>query len=222
MLQPSTVSFLKNLKKNNNKPWFEAHRAQYDAARLDYEQFIQTILDVYAKNDEDISPLKAKECLFRINRDVRFSKDKSPYKSNFGASMARGGKKSPYAGYYLHCEPGESFAGGGLWMPMPPETKKIRQEIDYCFDEFNSIVAGKKFVSVYGELSAGEEYRLVNIPKGYEKDNPAADYLKCKSWVAMRPLTDADLTSKGLVKTVTDAFQTLQPLIKFLNRAIEG
>jgi uncharacterized protein (TIGR02453 family) len=221
MLQRSTISFLKGLKKNNNKPWFEEHRAQYETARLDFQSFIKAILDEHAKNDEDILPLQVKDCLFRINRDVRFSKDKSPYKTNFGASLARGGKKSPFAGYYFHCEAGESFAGGGIWMPQPPETKKIRQEIDYCLTEFNGIVTAKPFLSVYGSLSNDDEYRLANIPKGYEKDNPAASYLKYKSWIALHPLTDADLTSESLAKTVTDAFKALQPLVKFLNRAIE-
>ncbi|HYC28991.1 MAG TPA: DUF2461 domain-containing protein, partial [Chitinophagaceae bacterium] len=100
MLQASTLKFLKDLRKNNNKPWFDAHRAQYDAARKDFEQFIQAVLDRHSKNDPDLKELTAKQCMFRINRDVRFSKDKSPYKTNLGASMDRGGKKSGFAGYY--------------------------------------------------------------------------------------------------------------------------
>jgi len=138
-----------------------------------------------------------------------------------GASMNRGGKKSIFAGYYFHCEPGQSFAGGGIWMPMPNEIKKVRQEIDYCFDEFKSVVESRKFKTVFGELSKGEEYSLVNIPKGYEKDNPAADYLKLKSCVATSSISDADLVSKDLSKKVIEAFQTLQPMVKFINRAIQ-
>lgn len=221
MLQSTTLKFLKDLKKNNNKPWFEEHRSEFNAARADFENFIQTILHEHAKNDEDLHTLKIKECLFRINRDVRFAKDKSPYKTNMGAYINRGGKKSIYAGYYFHCEPGQSFAGGGIWMPMAPEVKKIRQEIDYCLKEFKAIVESKKFKSVYGELNKSEEFILVNIPKGYEKDNPAAEYLRLKSWIGMRPLSDADLTSKDLEKKVLETFQTLQPLVKFINRAIE-
>ena len=102
MLQASTLKFLKDLKKNNNKPWFEAHRKQYDAAKTDFASFIQSIIDKHGKKDESIAHLKAKECTFRINRDVRFSKDKSPYKDNMGAYMSRGGKKSPWGGYYFH------------------------------------------------------------------------------------------------------------------------
>jgi len=221
MLQATTIKFLTNLTTNNNKPWFEEHRADYEAAKNDFESLIEKILKEYALKDEDLVSLKPRECMFRINRDVRFAKDKSPYKNNMGASINRGGKKSIFAGYYFHCQPGESFVGGGLWMPQPQETKKIRQEIDYCLEEFKAIVESRKFKSVYGDLERTEEYALVNIPKGYEKDNPAADYLKLKSWIATRPLTDAELSSKGLVKIVLDAFDALRPLVKSLNRAIE-
>ena len=124
MLQSSTVRFLKDLSKNNNKPWFDANRKQYENAKTDFAGFIQTIIDKHGKKDESIAHLKAKDCMFRINRDVRFSKDKSPYKTNMGAYINRGGKKSVFAGYYFHCEPGQCFVGGGLWMPMPPELNK--------------------------------------------------------------------------------------------------
>ena len=222
MLQQSTLTFLKGLAKNNDKSWFESHRKQYEQAKQDYEEFIRKILEKHAKKDEDLKDLEAKKCTFRINRDIRFSKDKSPYKSNFGASMDRGGKKSIYAGYYFHLEPGKSFVGGGLWMPMPSEMKKVRQEIDYCFDEFRQIVSAKKFKTVYKELYSGEDLKLTKVPQGFEKDNPAAEYLKLKSWLAMRDVTDAELASKDLVKKTSDAFETLQQLIKFLNRALEN
>jgi uncharacterized protein (TIGR02453 family) len=221
MLQQSTLKFLKDLAKNNDKSWFEPHRKQYEEAKLDYENFIQTVLDRYSKRDEYLKELTARKCMFRINRDVRFSKDKSPYKTNLGASMNRGGKKSIFAGYYFHCEPGKSFVGGGLWMPMPPDMKKVRQEIDYCYDEFHQIVTAKKFKQIYGALHAGDDIRLTKVPQGFEKDNPAAEYLKLKSWLAMKEVSDAELISKDLVKKTCEAFEALQPLIKFLNRALE-
>src|SRR5690349_17888554 len=152
MLQESTLKFLKGLKKNNNKPWFDKNRTAYDEARSDFELFIQSVLDQHSRNDADLKELVAKKCMFRINRDIRFSKDKSPYKTNFGASMDRGGRKSGLAGYYFHLEPGRSFVGGGIWMPSPDVVKKIRQEIDYCFDEFDAIMKSKKFKSTFGEL----------------------------------------------------------------------
>lgn len=221
MLQQSTVKFLKDLKKNNNKPWFDSHRDEYDNAKQDYANFIQNVIDRHSKTDPSIGSLTAKECMFRINRDIRFSKDKTPYKTNFGASINRGGKKSIFAGYYFHCQPGgESFVGGGLWVPMPPELKKVRQEVDYCFDEFKKIIGSKKFKKIYGDLYKGEDASLSKVPQGFEKDNPAADYIKLKSFISMKSLTDKDILSKDLIKQTTEAFETLHPLLEFINRSI--
>lgn len=222
MLQTSTIKFLKDLSKNNNKPWFDAHRQQYENAKTDFAGFIQMVIEKHAKKDPAIGHLKAKDCTFRINRDVRFSKDKSPYKNNMGAYINQGGKKSLLGGYYFHCQPGQSFVGGGLWMPMPPELKKVRQEIDYNLDAFKKIVGSKKFKEVYGGLSKESEYVLSRVPKGYEADNPAAEFLKMKSFVAMTPIKDAELNSKELLKKVLTAFETLQPMLAFLNQSIEG
>lgn len=222
MLKSTTIKFLKDLSKNNNKSWFEAHRKNYEEAKTDFAGFIQSIIDKHGKKDEGIAHLKSKDCMFRINRDVRFSKDKSPYKNNMGAYINKGGKKSVYGGYYFHCQPGQSFAGGGLWMPMPVELSKVRQEIDYNFDTFKKITSSKKFKSVYDDLSRDSEYILSRIPKGYEADNPAAEYLKLKSFVSMIPLKDADLISKDLGKKVLLAFEALQPLLEFINQSIEG
>ena len=126
------------------------------------------------------------------------------------------------AGYYCHCEPGASFIAGGIWMPMALELKKVRQEIDYCYNEFNGIVTNKKFVAQFGELEHGEGMILKRPPKGYEEDNVAIGYLKLKSFIASTPITDADLTSTNLVKKVVDACTALQPLVHFINRGIEG
>ena len=221
MLQIATLKFLKDLAKNNNKPWFDAHRSEYEAAKTDFASFIQTIIEKHGKKDTTIAHLKAKDCVFRINRDVRFSKDKSPYKDNMGGYMSRGGKKSVFGGYYFHCQPGRCFTGGGLWMPMPPELNKVRQEIDYNFNEFKKIIGSKKFKSVYGDLSRDAEYVLSRVPKGYEANNPAAEYLKMKSFVALVPLKDSAITSKDLIKKVLTAFETLQPMLEFINRSLE-
>ncbi|HMG69095.1 MAG TPA: DUF2461 domain-containing protein [Chitinophagaceae bacterium] len=218
MISSATLKFLQRLKKNNNKAWFEAHRKDYETARNEFENFIQSVLDKHSKNDPDLKDLTAKKCLFRINRDVRFSKNKSPYKTNFGASMDKGGKKSGLAGYYFHLEPGQSFLGGGLWMPQPDSLKKVRQEIDYCLEEFRKIIGSKKFKTVYPNLYTGEGVQLSKLPQGFEKDNPAAPYLKYKSWLMISDITDGDLTSKNLLKRTVDAFSILQPFIKFLNR----
>ena len=222
MLQKETLKFLKDLKKNNNKPWFDEHRKTYESAKKDFENLTIHVLKATSKSDTTIAHLQPKDCLFRINRDVRFAKDKSPYKTNFGMGISKGGKKGVSAGYYLHCEPGEAFVGGGMWMPMPPELKKLRQEIDYHWDEFSKMIADKKFKTVYGDLEKTAEYRLSRPPKGYDETNPAIDYLKLKSFLGLRKLTDEELQSDGLVKIVTTSFEALKPMLDFMNRAIEG
>jgi len=223
MLQTSTIKFLKDLKKNNNKPWFDKNRKVYEAAKADFISFIQAVIDQHGKKDASIKNLLAKDCLFRINRDVRFAKDKSPYKTNMGASINKGGRKAENsAGYYFHLEPGGVFTGGGIWMPMPDELKKVRQEIDYNFTDFKKIIAAKKFKTVYGELSSNPEYKLSRVPKGYDPENPAAEFLKLKSYIAMIKISDADLSSKDLVKKTVAAFEALQPLIEFINEALRA
>lgn len=221
MIDTTTIKFLKDLKKNNNKTWFDANRKKYESAKENFLEFIQTLIDKHSLKDATIKEQEAKKCIFRINRDIRFSKDKSPYKSNFGASINQGGKKSMFAGYYFHFEPGGSFVGGGVWQPMPPELKKIRQEIDYCYDEFKKITGSKKFKSVYGDLYRGDDVSLTRVPQGFEADNPAAEYLKLKSWIAMREIKDSDLSSKELVKKSLEAFETLLPLVRFVNRTMQ-
>lgn len=220
MLQSSTLKFLKDLKKNNNKPWFDANRKRYEEAKKDFADFIQQVIDVHGKKDKTIASIKAKDCLFRINRDIRFSKDKSPYKTNFGASINKGGRKAfSTAGYYFHLEPGQCFVGGGIYQPMPDELKKVRQEIDYNFSEFKKIIGSKKFNSFYGDLDKSDEFSLSRVPKGYEPGNPAADYLRLKSFIAFVKIGDVELTSKTLIKKITEAFSTLQPLLDFINKS---
>jgi uncharacterized protein (TIGR02453 family) len=221
MLEPQTLTFLKQLKKNNNKPWFDAHRVQYEAARIDFSNFIQLVIDTLQKTDTTITGLTSRDCLFRINRDIRFSKDKTPYKSNFGASIKRGGRQSPFAGYYFHLEPGQSFIGGGMWMPQAPALKNMRQEIDYNWDEFQSILKGKHFKKTYNDIYKAGDVSLSTMPKGYEKDHPAADYLKLKSFIAETHISDEELTKGTLHKKTIAAFEALQPLLGFINRTIE-
>ncbi len=220
MLQASTIKFLKDLKKNNNKPWFDTNRKAYDAAKADFIGFVDAVIEKHGKKDPSIAHLAAKDCIFRINRDVRFSKDKSPYKTNMGAYMNKDGKKGMTAGYYFHCEPGAAFGGGGLYVPPPEFLKNVRQEIDYNWKEFQKIINNKKFKSVFGDLHMGDDMKLTRPPKGYEADNPAIEYLKLKSWIAMQKFSDADLTSKDLVKKVCTNFETLQPLLLFLNEGL--
>jgi uncharacterized protein (TIGR02453 family) len=221
MLQPTTLKFLQTLKKNNSKEWFDINRKQYELAKADFAALVDEIIKSFGKKDPGIAGLLAKECVFRINRDVRFSKNKEPYKTNMGASITAGGKKVMKAGYYFHLEPGgKSFVGGGLYMAEPDMLKKVRQEIDYGWTEFSKIIQHKKFKENYTDLDKSEGMSLVREPKGYEKDNPAIDYIKLKSWIALKPLTDKQLTDKDLVKTICTSFEALHPMIVFLNRAL--
>ncbi|MEI8073675.1 MAG: DUF2461 domain-containing protein [Bacteroidota bacterium] len=221
MLQASTIKFLQALKKNNNKEWFDVNRKQYELAKADFAALVDAVINSFGKKDPSIAGLVAKNCVFRINRDVRFSKNKEPYKSNMGASITAGGKKSMLAGYYFHLEPGgNSFVGGGLYMAEPDKLKKVRQEIDYNWDAFSKITKHKRFKEVYGDLDKSEGMSLVREPKGYEKENPAIDYIKLKSWIALKPISDKELTEKELVKTITTSFEALNPMISFLNSAL--
>lgn len=219
MLQGATIKFLKDLKKNNNKPWFEKNKHVYLDAKEDIERFTQLVIDGLGKLDADIAPLMPKDCLFRIYRDVRFSKDKDPYKTNMGAYFNKGGKKAPTAGYYFHCEPGSNMAGGGLWMPMPPELSKVRQEIDYNFDEWKKIVGHRSFKTLFPKGVDAIEV-LARPPKGYDAENPAIEYLKMKNFVVRRSFTDAELQSKSLLKEVLKTFATMKEFIAFLNHAM--
>lgn len=222
MISPSTLSFLKSLKKNNNKPWFDNNRDKYSAAKNNFEESVASLLQNYSSIDEDLKGLAVKDCCFRINRDIRFSKNKTPYKISLSASFNRGGKKSIFAGYYFHLQPGgKSFVGGGLWRPEPNELKKLRQEIDYCLPEFKKIITATSFKKNYGELEREENQVLVNVPKGYDKENPAADFLKMKSFVAIKNLSDQEVLSPNLEKEIIKSFKALMPLVKFINRSFE-
>lgn len=218
MLQATTITFLEKLSKNNNKPWFDKHRDDYQAAKEDYEVFVTEILAGLSAIDPLFKEQQAKDCIFRIFRDVRFSKDKTPYKAHFGAFFSKRGKKFTGAGYYFHLEPGgKSFAGGGLWMPEAPLLKAVRQEIDYNYDEFRGIIGNRKFKTMFKEIN-GEQ--LKTLPQGYTADNPAIEYLKMKSYTVSGNIPDADVKGKSVVKKVMDVFTTMRPFIDFLNRSI--
>ncbi|HET9055253.1 MAG TPA: DUF2461 domain-containing protein [Chitinophagaceae bacterium] len=220
MLQEATLKFLKDLKKNNDKSWFEKNKKRYVSAKEDFENTITQILMGFNKIDKSISSLNAKNCIFRIYRDVRFAKDKSPYKTNMGAFMNIGGKKVNTAGFYFHCEPGQSFIAGGMYMPMPPELNKIRQEIDYNFDEWEKIISHKNFNKYFANGVEGIE-SLSRPPKGYDDSNPAIEFLKMKSFIVTHKLMDKDLQSKELVNKILEIYKNMVPFINFLNRAIE-
>jgi uncharacterized protein (TIGR02453 family) len=217
-LQP-VLDFLKKLKKNNSKEWFDANRPTYEKAKNEVKELVsKTILKV-AEFDSSIANLEPKDCMFRINRDVRFSKDKSPYKTNMGFVLAPGGKKSNRACYYVHIEPGNCFVAGGLYMPEPDQIKSIRQEIDYSGDELTKLFASKEFKKYYTEFD--QEQKLSRVPKGYTEDNKHADLLKLKSFTVSYPIPDELLSHKDLVKKLAEPFVQLHKLNQFLNRSLD-
>ena len=221
MLKASTLKFLKDLKKNNNKPWFEKNKSVYLDAKEDAEHLVAQLIEGLGRIDAHIAPLEVKDCTYRIYRDVRFSSDKTPYKTHMGAYLNKGGKKVPTAGYYFHMQPGgHSMVGGGLWMPMAPELSKVRQEIDYNYSEWSKIVTARRFSKYYpGGLDQGE--KISRPPKGYDAENPAIDFLKLKSFVVTRSLTDTELGSRSLAKDVVNSFVAMKDFVGFLNRGLE-
>lgn len=213
-----TLAFLKKLKSNNNKEWFDKNKEVYLEAKTEYEAVIDEVIKGLRGFDKKIAAdLKAKDCLFRIYKDVRFSKDKSPYKTNFGASINPGGKKSLVAGYYLHCEPGQSFLAGGVYMPEPAMLNAIRQEIDYHPEALLKILKSAGFKKYFKGFDT--EDALKTAPKGYEKDHPQIDLLKNRHFVVSYPLSDKQLTDKNMVKTVIGGFKAMHPLLEFLREA---
>lgn len=219
MISSATLQFLKALEKNNNRDWFLANKNKYDLAKTNYLNFVEEVLNGILKFDSSLTELNPKQCVFRINRDVRFSKNKEPYKTNFGASFSKGAKKIDTAGYYFHLEPGACFIGGGLWMPQAPDLQKLRQEIDYCYKEFNGILQHKEFKKTFQGLST--DAKLARPPKGYDIDNPAIELLKLKSFTAIMPISDKEVLDPTVVKKTLSIFKTIAPLVHFLNRAIE-
>ncbi|MFC4262857.1 DUF2461 domain-containing protein [Ferruginibacter yonginensis] len=218
MIQKATLQFLTELKKHNDKEWFDANRKKYESAKDDIQQLTQQLIDAIGAFDSNIAVLQPKECTFRINRDVRFSKNKAPYKTNMAAYFAKGGKKSTNAGYYLHIEPGASFLAAGCWGPEPAKLAAIRQEIDYNFSDWNKLVTSKTFTQTF-KNGLSQEQVLLRPPKGYDEHNLAIQYLKLKGFIVTQTLDDALLTSTTMVKEITKMFKVAQPFVDFLNTA---
>jgi uncharacterized protein (TIGR02453 family) len=209
--------FLSALKKHNNKVWFDAHRADYEAAKQDVEEFIEAVIDEF-RPIEDFENLTPKDCLFRINRDMRFSQDKSPYKINFGASLALGGRHSRRMPYYIHLQPGnESLLAGGLYLPTPEQIGKVRAAIAADSRPLRKILRGKAFVENFGVITDETAGRLKTAPKGYGRDHPDIDLLQFKQWSVMHPLTDKEVLAPDLLPRTIKVFKALKPLNDWLN-----
>lgn len=220
MIKPATFKFLKDLKENNNRDWFQQHKEQHDAARDNVLDFVGEVITGISKIDPLIqAQLDPKNCVMRIYRDIRFSKDKTPYKNNFGAGISENGKSFKGPGYYLHISPGESFVAGGCWMPEADQLKAIRQEIDYNGAEFRKILENTAFKKYFGELDT--EAKLKTMPKGYPADHPDIELLKLKSFTVTHSLKQAELTGKDAVEKVSETFKNMYPFMIFLRKAAE-
>lgn len=218
-MNKSIIDFLYAIKENNNREWFAENKNLYVRAQSDFELFVDKLIPKVRAIDTRIQNLTAKETMFRIYRDVRFSKDKSPYKTYFGAFIAPGGRKSDKAGYYVHVSPGECFVGGGSYHPDGPSLKKIRSEIYFNPTEIRKILDDKKFKSVFGGLK-GES--LVRPPKGYPEDFKEMDLLKMKDFTVFKIFTDEEVISPKFDGDVMEVFNTMKPLVNFLNKALES
>jgi uncharacterized protein (TIGR02453 family) len=212
-----TFPFLRAIRDNNNREWYHANKDIYNEAKIEFEHVTELLINETGKFDKDIRGLLPKDCIFRIFRDVRFSSDKSPYKSNFGAFLSKGGKKGGFAGYYLHIEPDSSFIAGGIYLPPSPQLRAIREDILENIDEFKEILSEPGFKKHFGGISADS---LKTIPKGFSKDLPDVELLKYTSYTVMKAKKDKELTDIKSLNEITDAFHSLFRFNRFMNEAI--
>ena len=215
----TTLHFLKKLKINNNREWFYSNKTEYLASKEIFEEFVSELIKGINKFDKKVSlDLKPKDCTFRIYKDVRFSKDKTPYKNNMSASINPGGKKSNIPGYYFHLEPDACFLAGGVYMPMPDVLKAIRQEIDYNPLPLINVLKSASFKKEFNGLD--EEDKLKNPPKGFNKDHAHSEILKNKHFIVSRKFENKVILKKeGLSKTL-DSFKAMYPFLDYLRKAI--
>ncbi len=220
MIESSTMTFLKALKAQNERPWFQEHKAEYLKAKENFDSFIQQLLLELSKEDKGYGTLRVKDCVFRIYRDVRFSKNKTPYKSHLAAGISKNGKRVHYPGMHVHIEPGNTYVGGGIWRPDKEMLYKIRQEIDYNLNDFETILRKGTFRKKLGTLT--ESDKLKRPPKGYDKENPAIEYLKLKSFIVHRKMNDKEVTSFHFLEDVMGLFKEMKPFLSFLELALDG
>jgi uncharacterized protein (TIGR02453 family) len=215
-IEKSTMQFLSDLKKHNEREWFTANRKRYEEAKINFTDFIQEIINEITSFDPIFKGLEAKSCIYRINRDIRFSNDKSPYKAHFGAFILRGGNKNmhTFAGYYIHIEPGSCMLSGGAYMPPTSWLSEIRAKIDDQGDELLKIVSNKDFVKYFGNIDGD---KLKTAPKGYPKDHKFIELLKYKSFLATHMFSDEKAMSKDYFSLIVSGCRAMKPMIDFLN-----
>ena len=220
MLSKDTLQFLDDLKANNNRDWFLDNKKRYEDFKKDYQLLVADLLDAMKPLDPSLEMLEVKNCTFRINRDIRFSKDKTPYKSHLGIWLSSGAKGLNRAGYYIHLENGSSFIAGGLYCPEANDLKKMRKEIAYFHEDLDSILNEEAFKKEFNDFDRDEKNTLKNPPRGYEKNHPAIDLLKLKSFESSQKIDFSTAGTKDFVTTVSKKLILLKPLNDFINRAL--
>jgi len=219
MIQQQTLDFLKDLVDNNNREWFQANKERYDKARENVIELAADIIAKLHKVDPSVSAdLDPKKCVMRIYRDIRFSKNKTPYKNNFGISLPTLGSKLGGVEYYFQVQPGKSFIAGGYWMPEVEHLKKIRQEIDYNADDLKKIIDDKEFVKLFGYFRKQDQ--LKTVPRDYSADNENIDLLKLKSFIVSHQLKDKELLNTNAAEEIVNLCSRIYPLNVFLKNAI--
>jgi uncharacterized protein (TIGR02453 family) len=220
MLSKETLQFLEDLKANNNRDWFLDNKKRYEIFKKDYHKLVSDFLDAMKPLDASLEMLEIKNCTFRINRDIRFSKDKSPYKAHLGVWLSAGAKGQNRSGYYVHIEKGSSFIAGGFYSPEAEDLKKVRKEIAFFHDDLDAILNDKNFKKEFGNLDFNESNALKNPPRGYEKEHPAIEFLKLKSFTASQKFDIAEVTKKDFVAVMSQKLIALKPFNEFINRAL--
>ncbi|MFM6948093.1 MAG: DUF2461 domain-containing protein [Aquirufa sp.] len=215
-ISSSLFSFLTDLKVNNNREWFAQNKSRFDAEKKAFEAVILELIEEF-KEFENMDGVQVKDCSYRIYKDVRFSKDKSPYKTWFSASFSEGGRKSGLMDYYLHIEPGnKSFLGGGMYAPTPDQLLKYRQEIDYNAESLKKIIYSPEFVARFGEA---EGVSLKNSPKGFEKDHPDLDLIRKKQIFFWQKFSDKEVQNPEFIPHLMQSAKVLKPFLDYLNAA---
>lgn len=222
MLQKDTLVFFKELKDNNHKEWFDLNRKRYELAKNDYHALVSKFISTMQEYDPRLAHLEVKDCTFRINRDIRFSKDKTPYKTHLAILLSPEGKKMNGAGYYIHLDAHEGcFLAGGIYMPPPDFVKKMRAEISGFYEELDAILDNPQFKKVFKGWDMDKKLTLARAPKGYEENHPALTHLKLKSYTVTHHLPQSILSDPDGVKTISNYLQLLKPLLDFINRGLK-
>jgi len=208
------LSFLEDLSTHNTKVWFDEHRPAYQTARDTFEQFVNLLIDNLSASDQ-LQGLSAKDCVARLNRDIRFSKDKSPYKTNLGAMIAPGGRKATRLGYHISLAPqAQSLVAGGLYMPTPEHLARFREAIDTQAEGFKKLTRARAFVEAFGAI-AGE--RLKTAPQGYDRAHPEIELLQLKQVVVVHHFSDTGVLAPDFTGQVVAICRAMKPFLDYLN-----